>query len=82
MSAYTAVTDPEILAKVQRSFVSAQPDLTKTTEVTDPELFQRIQDQLKKDLETQEEVELVTDKSEVYFDINSDIKHIKIKRKL
>jgi len=61
MSAYTAVTDPEILAKVQRSFVSAQPDLTKTTEVTDPELFQRIQDQLKKDLETQEEVELVTE---------------------
>ena len=39
----------------------AQPDLTKTTEVTDPELFQRIQDQLKKDLETQEEVELVTE---------------------
>ena len=61
MSAYTAVTDPEILAKVQRSFVSAQPDLTKTTEVTDSELFQKIQDQLKKDLETQEEVELVTE---------------------
>jgi len=61
MSAYTAVTDPEILAKVQKSLVSGQADLTKSTEVTDPVLFQQIQDQLKKDLETQEEVELVTE---------------------
>ena len=54
MSAFTAVTDPEILAKVQNSLVSSQADLTKSTEVTDPELFLKIQEQLKKDLETQE----------------------------
>jgi len=59
MDAYTAVTDPEILAKVQKSFASSNLDLTKSTEVTDPELFLKIQEQLKKDLETQEEVELI-----------------------
>ena len=64
MSAYTAVTDPEILAKVQKSLVSEQADLTKSTEVTDPVLFQQIQDQLKKDLETQEEVDIITEKTE------------------
>ena len=47
MSAFTAVTDPEILAKVQNSLVSSQADLTKSTEVTDPELFLKIQEQLK-----------------------------------
>lgn len=64
MSAYTAVTDPEILAKVQKSLVSEQADLTKSTEVTDPVLFQQIQDQLKKDLETQQEVDIITEKTE------------------
>lgn len=64
MSAYTAVTDPEILAKVQKSLVSEQADLTKSTEVTDPVLFQQIQDQLKKDLETKEEVDIITEKTE------------------
>jgi len=61
MSAFTAVTDPEILAKVQSSFVSSEADLTKSTEVTDPELFLKIQEQLKKDLETQEEVDIVSE---------------------
>ena len=64
MSAYTAVTDPKILAKVQKSLVSEQTDLTKSTEVTDPVLFQQIQDQLKKDLETQQEVDIITEKTE------------------
>lgn len=64
MSAYTAVTDPKILAKVQKSLVSEQTDLTKSTEVTDPVLFQQLQDQLKKDLETQQEVDIITEKTE------------------
>lgn len=59
MSIYTAVDDPEIIAKVQGKLSSAKPDLKKTTEVTDPELFLKIQEQLKKDLETQEEVAII-----------------------
>lgn len=59
MSTYTAVDDPEIIAKVQGKLSSAKPDLKKTTEVTDPELFLKIQEQLKKDLETKEEVAII-----------------------
>ena len=55
---YTAVDDPEIIAKVQGKLSSAKPDLKKATEVTDPELFLKIQEQLKKDLETQEEIDI------------------------
>ncbi len=58
MSIYTAVDDPEIIAKVQGKLSSAKPDLKKATEVTDPELFLKIQEQLKKDLETQEEIDI------------------------
>ncbi len=58
MSIYTAVDDPEIIAKVQGKLSSAKPDLKKSTEVTDPELFLKIQEQLKKDLETQEEIDI------------------------
>jgi hypothetical protein len=61
MNAYTAVTDPEILAKVQKNLSSSNLDLTTSTEVTDPELFLKIQKQLKKDLETQEEVEIINE---------------------
>ena len=61
MSAYTTVVDPEIIAKVRSSIDSSKPDLTKSTEVTDPELFIKIQKQLKKDLELQEEVDIVSD---------------------
>ena len=50
MSIYTAVDDPEIIAKVQGKLSSAKPDLKKATEVTDPELFLKIQKKLKKDL--------------------------------
>jgi hypothetical protein len=64
MSAYTEVTDPTILAKVKSSLASAQVDLTKSTEVKDPELFLKIQEQLKKDLEAQEEVDIVTEEVE------------------
>ncbi|MGB1270301.1 MAG: hypothetical protein ACPG45_11250, partial [Flavobacteriaceae bacterium] len=64
MSAYTEVTDPTILAKVKSSLASAQADLTKSTEVKDPELFLKIQEQLKKDLEAQEEVDIVTEEVE------------------
>jgi hypothetical protein len=64
MSAYIAVTDPELLAKVQKSFVSAQDVLTKPAEVTDPELFIKIHEQLKKDLEAQEEVNIINEKQE------------------
>lgn len=61
MSAYTTVVDPEIIAKVRSSIDSSKPDLTKSTEVTDPELFIKIQKQLKKDLELQEEADIVSD---------------------
>lgn len=55
MSSYTAVIDPSLIAKVQEAMTDNQDDLKTSTEVTDPLLFQRIQEQLKKDAEKEED---------------------------
>jgi len=60
MTNYTAVVDPEIIAKVRSSLDSSQPDLTQATEVTDPELFLKIQKQLEKDVTAQKEADIAT----------------------
>lgn len=49
MDTYTAVTDPDILAKVKSNISASTKDISKASEVTDPALFLKIQEQLKKD---------------------------------
>lgn len=61
MSAYTAVSDPEILAKVQKSLNAKKPDLSTVSEVTDLALFQKIQDQLADDLEKNKELQAISE---------------------
>tara|TARA_X000001382_G_scaffold47462_1_gene32127 strand:+ start:3229 stop:4965 length:1737 start_codon:yes stop_codon:yes gene_type:complete len=60
MDTYTAVTDPDILAKVKSNISASTKDISKASEVTDPALFLKIQEQLKKDLETEEEERLAS----------------------